>query len=168
MAGRSKCGLADIEKSPTQKYRRCEDNRSSEWGPMNAIEMRSLRLAACLALVAVQVATGSPTASADGGKIPGPGCEITSPCWQSYEQGHQQTMNDYMSSPREFGNLIGSFSNPQQAVALCAKELAAAINSGNPPPDVRGFRMGCGDVELAAWQNEGQIDIPTRLQNSFH
>lgn len=135
---------------------------------MNAIEMRSLGLAACLALITVQAAISGPIASADDGKIPGPGCEITSPCYQSYDQGHQQTMNDYMSSPRVFGNLIGSFSNPQQAVALCAKELAAAVNSGNPPADVKGFRMGCGDVVLAAWQNEGQIDIPTRLQNSFH
>jgi hypothetical protein len=98
-------------------------------------------------------------------KVPNQSCPPSSACMQSYFQGHQQTMNEYMSSPGSFGDRVGPVSHPDQAAAYCRNELATA----NPAPaNSRSFLGGCYDTVLAYWANTGQISQMERLRNSYH
>jgi hypothetical protein len=160
-----KCRIGPLQQGPAE----CDDRYSKRQGG----EMRNFGVVALAAFVAVELHFHGATARADDGKIPSPSCPINSPCYQSYTQGHQQLMDEWLSmdrsAPRSFENLVGPFSyQPQQAANVCINALGAANAGGAPPADPRAFRGGCMDVELAVWQNEGQIDVPTRLQLSFH
>lgn len=113
----------------------------------------SLVLATLCALVAVAIQI-SPQVHADE-QVPNPNCPVGSSCMESYFQGHNQTMNEYMSSPRTFGSQVGSVDNPQQATDYCRNELANA----NPRPAYP--RSFLGVATTRSWRT-GRIRVKSR------